>query len=357
MQRLLLYLNSSTPFCCRLRAARDSWWRLWPTVDRATLEPLTIQIVGLPQTSHVHVHLEQLWLFRTKADARTGVWFPRRSHLAATGSGLWDRGGFAGIHRTMQESRCQRSTGPRPRRALHPSWSGAPLCVVSSALLGGGPGLGGSPSQVPCPRVPPKRQSLCNPPPTLLPQEPGWPEVVKVVAHLCFVYVDSSPNYSFWYKCWTGLKINWWHFGENLNWGFWGNRDVVFPVHWFALLLGTFCLSWLRGGATGLQGTGCCVHGGRRCGQSSMAGTAVGKGTSRPPSGDSGGRSLAREGQPHQMLRSLCALSLLPGNRRKGQSASPAPKGVRFCDWGTGCVAPGRTALELNADEYGFTAL
>lgn len=62
--------------------------------------------------------------------------------------------------------------------------------------------------QVPCPRVPLKRQLLCHPPPTLLPQEPGWPEVVKVVGHLCCVYVDSFPNYSFWYKCWTGLKIH-----------------------------------------------------------------------------------------------------------------------------------------------------
>lgn len=131
------------------------------------------------------------------------------------------------------------------------------------------------------------------------------------------------------------------------------------PFTGLPFFLGPFACPGSEVGPWGSSVLGACVHGGRRCGESTMAGTAMGKGTSRHPSGDSGDRSLARRDR----LTRCCVVSVLsPSFLVTGEGDSLLALPARACDFVTGGGAvwhlpPGRIALELNSYAYGLTVL
>lgn len=117
---------------------------------------------------------------------------------------------------------------------------------------------------------------------------------------------------------------------------------VIFPAHWSALLLGPVTCSVPEAEAEGSR-----VLDGVITAGGGVAGAAAGKGTSRHLSGDSGDGSLGGWTASPDVVWAL-SLSLLSGNRWRGQSLSPAPKDVWFCTWGRGYTFLWRIALELD---------
>lgn len=232
------------------------------------------------------------------------------------------------------------STVPGPWQALDPSrrWAlscrARLLCLEVGALPEGVGLLSRSPAQeavvLPPPlRHCPRSQGSCR-------GQGRWPPVSATSPQL-FILVKNggwtqSQCMTFWGKFEMGVL-------RGCD-GFLAH--VIFPAHWSALLLGPVICSVPEAEAQGSRAMdGVITAGG------GVAGAAAGKGTSRHLSGDSGDGSLGGWTASPDVVWSLF-LSLLSGNRWRGQSLSPAPKDVWFCTWSRGYTFLWRIALELD---------